>query len=82
MATNASADIGDIGTLRRAIGLTQQALAHRAACSIGMVRMLEAGAMPHRSQVLPRVIAALTDVEVPDKDLDGKARDDGSQGSG
>ena len=50
---------GGIGDLRRSAGLSQQELANRAACSIGMVRMIEAGAVPKRSSVLPRVIAAL-----------------------
>jgi len=54
---------GGIGDLRRSAGLSQQELANRAACSIGMVRMLEAGAVPRRSSVLPRVVAALNDVE-------------------
>jgi len=54
---------GGIGDLRRSAGLSQQELASRAACSIGMVRMLEAGAVPRRSSVLPRVVAVLTKVE-------------------
>lgn len=59
--TAANAESGGIGALRRSAGLTQQDLAERAACSIGMVRMLEAGAVPRQSEVLPRVIAVLND---------------------
>jgi len=61
MGTNTNAETGGIGALRRSAGLTQQDLAQRAACSIGMVRMLEAGAVPRQSEVLPRVIAVLND---------------------
>ena len=74
MSTSANPS-GGIGDLRRSAGLSQQELANRAACSIGMVRMLEAGAVPRRSSVLPRVVAALNDVEPAGNRLDVPASD-------
>ena len=44
--------------------------------------MLEAGAVPRRSSVLPRVVAVLTNVEPAGNGLDEKKRDDGAHESG
>ena len=69
----------DLRARRRSLGLSQEAVARTAMCSTGYVRLLEAGFAPGRSDVLPRVIAALNDIEAPDKGLDGKAAgDDGA----
>lgn len=48
---------------RLAANLTQQALAHEAQCSIAMLKLLERGFEPERSQVLPRIIGALARIE-------------------
>lgn len=47
--------------MRRAAGLSQQQLAARADCSIGMVRLVESGYRPEPSAVLERIIAVLHD---------------------
>ena len=48
-------------------------------CSTGYVRLLESGFAPGRSDVLPRVIAALTTSEAPaDNRGLAKERDDGA----
>ena len=46
-------------TLRRAAGLSQQALAERARCSISLVALFERGYTPKRSATLARVLAVL-----------------------
>jgi transcriptional regulator with XRE-family HTH domain len=46
---------------RLAANLSQQQIAIRACCSISYVRLLERGFQPTRSDVLPRVLAALDD---------------------
>ena len=51
-------------------------------CSTGYVRLLESGFAPGRSDVLPRVIAVLNDVEAPGKGLDEKERGGGAHESG
>jgi transcriptional regulator with XRE-family HTH domain len=51
----------DLRTLRRRRGLSQQRLAELAGCSLSMVRVLESGYQPERSDVLPRVLLALND---------------------
>jgi transcriptional regulator with XRE-family HTH domain len=42
-------------------GLSQQALAERAGCSIGMVRLLEQGLQPSQSEVLARIETVLAE---------------------
>lgn len=49
----------DLKALRRAAGMSQQRLAELAGCSVSMVRVLESGYEPERSDVLPRLVAAL-----------------------
>jgi ribosome-binding protein aMBF1 (putative translation factor) len=44
---------------RTLAGLSQQTLAEKAACSLSMVRLLEQGLEPMRSDVLPRIEAIL-----------------------
>jgi transcriptional regulator with XRE-family HTH domain len=63
MSANATASIGYLREQRRAQGLSQQALAERAGCSVSYVRLLEAGYSPDVSAVLDRITAALTDEE-------------------
>lgn len=50
----------EIGELRRAAGLSQQALAERAKCSISTVALFERGYTPKRSATLDRVLAILS----------------------
>lgn len=50
----------DLLALRRAAGLSQQALAERAKCSISSVVLFERGYAPPRSGTLARVLAVLT----------------------
>ncbi len=49
---------------RREAGLSQQALAERAHCSLSMVRLFERGYEPESGEVLDRVLAVLS----PDAD--------------
>lgn len=49
----------DLKVLRRSAGMSQQRLAELAGCSVSMVRVLESGYEPERSDVLPRLLAAL-----------------------
>ncbi len=48
---------------RTARNLSQEALARLSDCSTGYVRLLERGFQPARSDVLPRVLAALDQME-------------------
>lgn len=48
-----------LGELRRAAGLSQQALAERAKCSISAVALFERGYVPRSSATLERVLAVL-----------------------
>ncbi len=60
MKRNQSSDLGRLlAEARHAAGLSQQALASRACCSVGYVAVLEKGYAPARSNVLPRLLAAL-----------------------
>ncbi len=60
MSANATAEIGaNLRAARRAAGLSQQALAERAVCSVSMVRLVESGYEPDGSLVLPRIRLAL-----------------------
>ena len=60
MERNQSSDLGRLlAEARHAAGLSQQALASRAGCSIGYVAVLEKGYVPAQSNVLPRLLAAL-----------------------
>jgi transcriptional regulator with XRE-family HTH domain len=62
MKADGSANDGPINVraMRHAAGLSQQALAARAECSISAVALFERGYAPKRSAVLDRVLAALT----------------------
>jgi hypothetical protein len=51
---------------RQAAGLTRQALAEKAKCSIASVALFEGGYAPERSAVLPRLFAALKDLPMDD----------------
>jgi DNA-binding XRE family transcriptional regulator len=48
---------------RVAVGLSQQALAEAAGCSIQVLRAYEGGIVPQRSEVLPRIERALDEAE-------------------
>ena len=61
--TLAKVQTSDLRARRIAAGLSQQALATEARCSIGMVRQLEAGAVPRHSAVLGRVLQALAEAK-------------------
>lgn len=50
---------GNLKTARLAAGLSQQALAEKADCSIHTVRVYERGYVPHESEVLGRIWAVL-----------------------
>jgi transcriptional regulator with XRE-family HTH domain len=49
----------ELRELRKAVGLSQQALAERAKCSISAVALFERGYAPRRSPTLDRVLAVL-----------------------
>ena len=49
----------ELRELRKAAGLSQQALAERAKCSISAVALFERGYAPRRSATLKRVLAVL-----------------------
>jgi predicted transcriptional regulator len=49
----------DIRARRIALGATRQEIAHEAECSMSYLAALEAGFAATRSNVLPRVVAAL-----------------------
>jgi predicted transcriptional regulator len=51
---------------RLAVGLTQRQLAIAAECSLTWVSILELGPIPHRSNTLERVRAALDEAERAD----------------
>jgi predicted transcriptional regulator len=53
----------DLRARRAALGVTRQELAHEAPCSISYLGMLEQGIVPARSDVVPRVLAALDRLE-------------------
>ena len=48
---------------RVVLGLTQRQLAIAARCSLPSVANLEAGVLPRRSEVVPRILAALDAAE-------------------
>lgn len=48
---------------RKAAGLTQQALATRAGCSLAYVTVLENGYTPRGSNVLPRILRVIQEAE-------------------
>jgi transcriptional regulator with XRE-family HTH domain len=56
MSVNADASIRQV---RRAAGISQEALAQCAGCSLSMVRLLESGYRPDASNVLDRVLSVL-----------------------
>src|SRR4051794_15862477 len=53
----------DVAPRRRALGLTQEALARAADCSLGSVRRIERGPDLVRSSVLRRVLRVLNSAE-------------------
>jgi transcriptional regulator with XRE-family HTH domain len=59
MNTNAKGDGGELRMRRRMAGLSQQALAERAHCSMSYVALLEKGFTPISSLVLERIVAVL-----------------------
>lgn len=59
MSTNGNEGPGGIRERRRAVGLSQEALAREADCSLAYVRLLERGYRPHTGTVLPRIASAL-----------------------
>jgi transcriptional regulator with XRE-family HTH domain len=54
---------------RLAVGLTQRQLAIAAGCSLTWVSNIEAGCIPHRSDALERIRAALDQAESPIDDF-------------
>lgn len=56
-------DAAELVKRRKALGFSQQRLAHLADCSYAMVGLLERGLSPEKSEVLDRVIAALDAAE-------------------
>lgn len=60
MSANATPPVGAfLREQRREAGLSQQALAAQAGCSIAMVRLLESGYLPSSGSVIERITAAL-----------------------
>jgi transcriptional regulator with XRE-family HTH domain len=55
----------ELHELRKAAGLSQQALAERAKCSISTVALFERGYAPRRSATLKRVLAVLAQENSP-----------------
>jgi predicted transcriptional regulator len=54
---------GSIRELRLNLGLSQEALARRADCSTVYIAHLERGYLPRHSDVLPRVMAVLNEID-------------------
>ena len=81
-STTESITGADLRAMRHAANKTRQQVAGEARCSLSMLGILEGGYIPERSDVLPRVLAALNDVEAPGKGLDEKERGGGAHGSG
>ncbi len=54
---------GGVRQRRQAVGLTQIELAARAGCALSSVFNLEAGIVPRRSRVVPRILAVLDQAE-------------------
>lgn len=74
---------GPLRDLRRANGLSQEALARRADCSTKMVALLEGGYLPGRSAVLVRIASALSKTNGPvTTEPFEKERDDAAPASG
>ena len=59
----ASSDALSIRERRRRLGMTRLELAVRAGCSPSYLQILEGGALPGLSRVMPRVDAALASLE-------------------
>jgi|tagenome__1003787_1003787.scaffolds.fasta_scaffold18118626_1 predicted transcriptional regulator len=53
----------DIRRRRENLRISRQALAVRAACSMPYLATIESGATPGRSEVMPRLLAALDELE-------------------
>jgi transcriptional regulator with XRE-family HTH domain len=51
---------------RVAAGLTQRQLAQLARCSLSTITNIEAGCVPKRSELLPRLVAALDGLDRPE----------------
>lgn len=54
---------GELRERRERIGLARLALAARAGCSLTTLANIEAGIVPRRSEVLPRILEALDRAE-------------------
>ncbi len=48
---------------RESVGVSRLELAIRSKCSVTSLAQIEAGLLPHRGEVLPRVVAALERLE-------------------
>lgn len=59
MATTTSSVADEIRAGRTGLGLSQAALAGMAGCSIAFLGNLERGYVPARSEVIPRLLAAI-----------------------
>jgi transcriptional regulator with XRE-family HTH domain len=66
----------EIRALRRALGLSQQQVAERAACSVASVRLLESGYMPRsgESDVQERIALVVAGVSKNENGRDRKSR--------
>lgn len=71
MTSKASDRAGGLRERREAAGLTQQALAAEARCSLAIVALYEAGYRPATSVVLPRLLAVLD--EEPHNEIERQA---------
>jgi transcriptional regulator with XRE-family HTH domain len=64
MTVNANPDVSRLRERRLALGLTQQALAWHAGCSMSMLQLFERGMQPvQRSEVAARIDATLAALE-------------------
>ena len=70
---------GLIREQRRAVGLRQEDLAQRAGCSTIYVRMIESGYAPRYSDVIPRIMQALNEVE-PGRGVPSSTKTSGAGG--
>jgi transcriptional regulator with XRE-family HTH domain len=84
-ATNAKSDTGGALELRErrvAAGLSQQALASAADCSLASVALFERGYRPEHSQVLERIERVLNDRSPATNGASEKERDTGPHATG
>jgi predicted transcriptional regulator len=68
---------GSLRAARKALGLSQEALARRAQCSTVFVSLLERGYEPQESVVVPRVLRALKDAGRAENSAGSRIADDG-----